>query len=132
MKHITILLLFLMSLEAISCRPISYSDDERIKQAKHIYVGYVVGINLTGFEELKKEEILNDQDEKIVIPLDEDFLVLIKESLKGETKQRITVRWSDCANGGAELRNKVIVFRSEGYDYITEFNEAMYKKISSK
>lgn len=132
MKLILTILLVLAAVDATSCRPKYYSDEERIEMAKSIYVGYVVGIHLVGFEEQKKEEPTNSKVERITFPQPEELTVLIKETHKGRRKTKLNVRVNSCGNGFAELRDKVIVFRNKDYDYITVFDETIYIKILEK
>ncbi|WP_144391780.1 hypothetical protein [Pleionea sediminis] len=80
MKILITLLLVLASFDALSCRPKYYSDEERINNAKDIYVGYVVGINLVGFEEQMNNEPLNTEEERVVISQSEELIVLVKET----------------------------------------------------
>ncbi len=131
MKYILTLILVLAPFDALSCRPEYYSDEERINMAKDIYVGYVIGVNLVGFEEQRKEEPLNPKEERIVIPQPEELVVLVKETYKGRSKSKIKVEWRSCGNGAAEVRDKVIVFRNSEYDFITIFNEELYAKVSA-
>ena len=91
MKYILTLILVLASFDALSCRPKYYSDEERINMAKDIYVGYVIGVNLVGFEEQKKEEPLNPKEERVVFPQPEELVVLVKETYKGRSKSKIKV-----------------------------------------
>ncbi len=129
MRLIVSLIMFLISVDAFACRPIHLSLDERIAIADSIYVGHVVGVYLPEFAvQMRSQELFPDR-EVVKVPEAERLTIQVKETIKGKRTNFVTVEWSSCGNGAAELRDRVVVFRNQGWSYISVLDEVTYAEL---
>lgn len=128
----TLILSFLLGSAnaSFACRPVSRTLLERVEMSESIYAGYVVGEHLSQFEVQVANEQLFQLSHTIVVPESRAFTIHIKESLKGPSLETLIFN-SGCGTGSPSLKDRVVVFRNNGFVYSMKLDEQTYNQIKS-
>ncbi len=125
MKALILFIFFNTSLSCLACFPVKVPLEERVKNASQIATGVVTGIYLQQFEAQLQQPGAERQ-----LPEAYQLRVLVNENLKSQFETKVIEPViANCGSGKGELREKVIVFLSDDYWYVTTYNDVMFQKI---
>ncbi len=126
---LTIVILFISQLSQ-ACSPAVAFVPELMGRAIDIHAGYVIAVHLTGFELDRMKQDLFPEKELNFHPSPKKYIILVKETLKGTPIQNLSIDVSGCGDGFAQLKDRVLVFKTEHGYLIKMLNENLYKEIT--
>jgi hypothetical protein len=85
----------------------------------------------SGFRDSKLKEGLFPPEGIFVVPEKSTYEIVVLETLKGKKRKKLKVHWESCRNGFPELKEKVIVYRNKGWDYVQTFEKHNYDEITA-
>jgi hypothetical protein len=121
-----LVLLAALALPALACFPVPMTVAQRAALADRIWVGDVTAIALTQWEnELRQHNGTRTEPEKYRVR------VLTRQQLKGGSKARDTLEFEldSCGGGSATLRDRVLVFTTDGFWYVMRYSDDAYQAI---
>lgn len=116
----------LLSVSTFACVPAKVSLEQRVAAAQFIYIGVVTDVH-----DVKKKEGSAGISQAISPSVTPYLLdVSVTEVIKGEDHSgHIHPSIENCGSGSANENEKVIVFLSDGYWYITKFEPEIYSEL---